>query len=464
MSSNAGVGLCRVTVIAPHSRVDVALPIDVPLAELLPTLLRHAGADLADAGLAPGGWSLQRLGETPFDSSRSAGGLAIRDGEILYLRPRQAQLPELAFDDVIDAIATASRSRPGRWQDSTTRWFGLTSAAVVLFLAALILARSGPSWLAPSLVSGGVAAGLAVAAAVLSRALGDARSGVALGYAALPFAFLSGATASGGDTALVDFGALQLVTGSAALMAIAAVAAIAVADSVPGFAGVAAAAMVGTAVALLDLLTGLTGPGTAALAVTFVLAMTPLIPMVAFRLADLPLPFVPLSADDLRRDTCSVPGRDVLRRTAQADRFVTGMTGASAGLITGCEWLLCRPATGTAPWLVAVVAAAVALRARLFSGRLQRRWLLAAALGGLVLLAGAVADQHGQLVQLILVAVPLLVAAAALVLAALRVPGRRVPPFWGRTTDIVEALLVVAVLPMALAVVGLYGYLRGVTG
>ncbi|MET8838185.1 EsaB/YukD family protein, partial [Micromonospora sp. NPDC004540] len=36
-------GLSRITIVAPRTRMDLALPSDVPLADLLPTLLRYAG-------------------------------------------------------------------------------------------------------------------------------------------------------------------------------------------------------------------------------------------------------------------------------------------------------------------------------------------------------------------------------------------------------------------------------------
>ena len=42
------LGLARITISAPHRRVDVALPEHVALAELLPEVLRHAGEGLAD--------------------------------------------------------------------------------------------------------------------------------------------------------------------------------------------------------------------------------------------------------------------------------------------------------------------------------------------------------------------------------------------------------------------------------
>lgn len=464
MTANAGVGLCRVTVIAPNSRVDVALPVDVPIAEMLPTLLRHAGADMADAGLVHGGWSLQRLGETPLDSSQNATALALRDGEMLYLRPRQAQLPELAFDDVIDAIATASQNRAGRWQESTTRRTGFASAALAIGLTTVVLATSGPPWIPPALVAAVLAAALVTSAFVLSRAVGDSAAGAFCGYAALPVAFVAGAASFAGQRTLGGFGALQLVTGAGVVAVVAMLAAVVVSDRVPAFAGAAIAALIITVAALVQLLTGLSAPGTAAVTAASVLAVAPLVPMFAFRLADLPLPEVPTSAEDLRKDTGAVAGAEVLRKTAYADRFVTGMVGASAVVLAGCEWLLARQPTGAAPWLVAIVAAATALRARLFFGRAQRLWLLGSAAFGWVFLTLGLAAGHGQLMRLVVVVLPLAAAAALFITVALRVPGRRLSPFWGRATDVVEALLVVTVLPLALAVLGVYGYVRGLTG
>lgn len=464
MSSSVGAGLCRVTIIAPRSRVDVALPVDVPLAELLPTLLRHAGQDLPDAGLLHGGWGLQRLGEQPFDMSKSASALTVRDGEILYLRPRQSQLPELAFDDVVDAIATASKDRSNRWQDQTTRRFSLSLAVIGLVLSDLVLISAGPDWLAPCVVAGGVAVLLVVAGAVLSRALGQAKAGTVLGYAALPFAFTCGLTALGGDKGLLAFGAANVAIAAAALMVVAVLGAFTIADSVPGLIGAAMAGLLATIAAVVDLTTGLTGPGTAALTVAFVLAVTPMIPMLAFRMADLPLPFIPMNADDLRRDTYDVPGPAVLRKTLVADRFVTGMAGGSAGLIIACQLLLFTEPFGTAPWLIAVVSTALLLRARLFFGRVQRIWLLAAGCAGFALLAVQIALHHDQGPKLLAVALPLIVLAGIVVAVGVNLPGKRPSPFWGRMSDIFEGLLVVSVVPLALAVLGLYGYVRGLSG
>ncbi|WP_369799365.1 EsaB/YukD family protein [Micromonospora sp. M42] len=94
--------------------MDLALPSDVPLADLLPTLLRYAGEDLADEGVRHGGWALSRLGGQPLDGGRTAAQLGVRDGEVLYFNPRAATAPEIVFDDVVDAVATSTTQRGGR--------------------------------------------------------------------------------------------------------------------------------------------------------------------------------------------------------------------------------------------------------------------------------------------------------------------------------------------------------------
>src|SRR5262249_42618724 len=91
-------------------------------------------------------------------AGKSPTALAIRDGEMLYLRPRQAQLPELAFDDVADAVATASRDRSTRWQPQTTRRTGLAVGVVRLVPAAGRSTLAGPPGAGPA-VGGGERAG-----------------------------------------------------------------------------------------------------------------------------------------------------------------------------------------------------------------------------------------------------------------------------------------------------------------
>jgi type VII secretion integral membrane protein EccD len=114
LASTVNAELSRVTIVAPATRVDLALPATVPLATLLPTLLRYAGEELPDDQAAQAGWVLTRLGGRVLDSGRTAAQLDIRDGEVLYFTPRADAPEEMIFDDVVDAVAPATFRRTCR--------------------------------------------------------------------------------------------------------------------------------------------------------------------------------------------------------------------------------------------------------------------------------------------------------------------------------------------------------------
>lgn len=112
--------LCRVTIVAPHTRMDVALPAQVPLVELQTELLVHAasgpdGEYFVDDGIGVGGWALARLGEPALDAELSCAELGIIDGEELFFRPVEDAVPGIIFDDVVDAVSVAGVRRSGVW-------------------------------------------------------------------------------------------------------------------------------------------------------------------------------------------------------------------------------------------------------------------------------------------------------------------------------------------------------------
>jgi hypothetical protein len=47
---------------------------------------------------------------------------------------------------------------------------------------------------------------------------------------------------------------------------------------------------------------------------------------------------------------------------------------------------------------------------------------------------------------------------------ALRLPARKPSPFWGRAGDIVDIMLIISLLPLALGLLNLYSWLRGLAG
>ncbi|MFS2295692.1 MAG: type VII secretion integral membrane protein EccD [Actinomadura sp.] len=465
MASVTGTELCRVTVVAPKRRIDISLPAHVPFAQFFPAILHHSGAQMADAGLAHGGWVLQRLDEAPFDGGMTPAQAGLRDGEVLYLRPGMSQLPELAFDDVADVVATAVKDRRDRWRPEWTRHFSLSVGAGAAVVAAAVVLLGGPSWIVPA-VSAGVISLLLLAAAVsLSRAAGDERAGTVLAFAALPHAFLAGLLGPARDTAFSDLGAFHALSGFGALVLAAVIAVVGVTGGASVFWGTVVGGLlgaVGSAVALL--FEDLSAAGIAAVTVVAAMMLTPLTPTLAFRFSRVTLPPVPQSAEDLRRDTIMVDGQQVLTRTGRANRFITGFT---VGLgIVGFVGLV--PSAFDDGWLGPVTAVVISflmlLRSRLFRSRAQRLNLLVPGMLGLGALAVAQAWDASAAGLVAGSLIPLVAVAATVVGVGLWLPGHRPSPFWSRAGDILEMFLLIALIPLALGQCGLFAYMRGLAG
>ncbi|MEV4757075.1 type VII secretion integral membrane protein EccD [Micromonospora sp. NPDC049559] len=463
MAAPNSTGLSRVTLVAPRTRVDLALPADVPLADMLPTLLRYAGDGLADAPDAREGWTLSRLGGVVLDSSRTPAQLEVRDGELLYLRPRGGDAPELVFDDVVDAVATATQERPGRWQPATTRAFGLALGLVALLGGAALVLFAGPPQLLGGIVGLGLAVALLVTAVVFARALGDSRTGVAFALVACVYAAVGGLLVFGGDRTLGQLSAPHALVAATAVLLVTVLAAVGVADTVALFLGAGICAFALVVGAAISMLTG-TGPaGAAAVVVTAAFAGVPALPLLAYRLARLPVPSVPSGPEDLKRDTETVEGARVLALSDRADGFLAGMLGALAVLGAGAGVLV---ATGGYPGLAmaGVLGLLLMARARWFLNRLQRLPLLIA--GAVALGAAAVAAflLTGPALRLSAILGALVVLAVISIGYALVGPGRKAAPFWGRMLDLFEVVLILALVPLAFWVSGLYAWIRTIRG
>src|SRR5580658_8355097 len=160
---NITTDICRITVVGPRRRIDLALPAHVPFAELFPVLARYAGLDQAAVAQAPGGWVLQRLGQAPFAPQATPAQAALLDGELIYLRPHAAELPAVRCDDIADAIAGVHEG-PDRWRPADTSRLALGAGAALLLAGVVAIGRAGPPWTIPALAAAVMALLLTVAA------------------------------------------------------------------------------------------------------------------------------------------------------------------------------------------------------------------------------------------------------------------------------------------------------------
>jgi type VII secretion integral membrane protein EccD len=201
--------------------------------------------------------------------------------------------------------------------------------------------------------------------------------------------------------------------------------------------------------------------GAAAVAVVS-FALVPALPLTAYRLAGLPMPSVPTGRDDITTDTVTVDGQRVLSGSEQANGFLTGLLAVVAVVVAGAEVVL-AVSGGPALLLCTLLAVLLLLRSRPYPDRRQRLTLLAAGAVGLAAAAVAAYLSSASLVRV--TGFPLgLGLLAVIALACGTLAGRRLSPVWGRTLDLVEILLILAAVPAAVWVGGLYTWARAIRG
>jgi type VII secretion integral membrane protein EccD len=306
-----------------------------------------------------------------------------------------------------------------------------------------------------------VAAVLAVVGIVLSRAFADASAGAVVAAGGLLYAFAGGALlAAPGDVALTRVGAPSLLLGSAALLVF----------SVIGYTGVAAvqrlfmaglvASLTGVLAALLCL-AGMAPTGAAAVALTAVIGLLPSYPLIATWIGRLPVPELPDRPEDILADR-PVPKRlDVFAAVARATELLSGMLLA-AGVTGGIAiaFLAVMDSSVPAALLGFAASTALLLRARLFALPRQRVPLLVSGVAGLLLLLLGAALGSGRGGRMLLLVV--LIVVAGVILAAGLIYSRRSPsPYVGRAADILDVLAIMALIPLACAVAGLFSAIQG---
>ncbi|MFI0897635.1 type VII secretion integral membrane protein EccD [Streptomyces sp. NPDC020983] len=471
-------GFCRVTVVAPDRRTDLALPDDLPVADLRADILRLSGQ--AQDAAEPVGYHLVRRDGTALDPALSLSAQHVLDGEFILLRTLAASLPPPVHDDVADAVSTAVSSDRRRWTDGMTRSAGLTGGAVLMAAFCWALWQTDPvrhdMHGLPGVVAAVTGTALAALAAVRARVYGDRSAAVALGLAALPHLLLAGsgvlAPAAGQGA-----GRLQFLAGCATVLpASAALAAVLPAGDAP-FVASAVLAAAGTLAAYGTVTADAPLRDAAAVVAVAAVGLIGFLPGWSARAARLPIgfgcPAYPAALGtgaefhgDQAGDT--EPALDyavVAARARRGHELLLGLVGGCAASLVGAAAVLGCSHSVSAQVLALASGLAALLRARLFRRTAQVGALLAAGVLALALPVVGPAPPVG---------VPGLrgwwptgaVAAAAGVLVAigLTVPGRGVSPFRGRCLEIAEGAVLLSLVPLCLAVLGTYGAVRGLGG
>ncbi|MFF9022841.1 type VII secretion integral membrane protein EccD [Streptomyces eurythermus] len=483
--SGTGLGFCRVTIVAPDSRIDVALPDDVPVADLYPEILRLS--QQSPAAGAPVGYHLVRTDGTVLDSARSFAAQRILDGELLTLRPFAESLPPAVFDDVAEAVASSVTKQHKLWSGDLTRAAGLVGGGVLPALLAFVAWTADPRHDMHGLA--GILAAvtgvlLVVLSAVRARVYDDRGSAVALGLGALPNIGVAGSgllPLSAGE----GIGRLQFLLACAAVL----VAALVLALCSPHGDGPFVAFVFASAVALVAVfiatLTDWAPRETAALCAPVAVCALAFLPGMSMRFARLPIGFENPSGGGAPRpaygnEPAAQEPVDTERIEAQARRgheLLVGMVGGCALLAVGATAVLGFSDDVWAQLLALATGIAMLMRAGMFRYTAQVAPVLAAGLTCLVLLGLGLAlnpPQHvmraalaGDRTDLDIRTVWLIAAialATALVTAlGLILPRGGLTPFWGRFLEICEGFVLLTLIPLALAVFDVYAKARAMT-
>ncbi|MGH3712634.1 MAG: type VII secretion integral membrane protein EccD [Micromonosporaceae bacterium] len=456
--------MCRLVVCGPDRQIDVAVPSHILVADLLPALLQHLGEELADTGMLHGGWVLQRLGATPFDEDSTVASLGLHDGETVHIRPRSEQIPPLDFDDLIDGVATGLSERAGKWRPEMTRWAAHGLQVVLLATGLAALALPGPP--GPRvLVAAGIALVSLAAAFTVVHTVGEHGFGRTYGAAGVGYAGLAGLLLPGmarPDIA-VTFAGPHLFTGAVAVLAAGTVGAVLLGPVRPFFAAVLAADMLALGGFVLMAFLQLSWVGAASVVLVVGTVLNILVPQLAFRLSGLRLDPLPTERDHVNQDLDPVPSEPLLARGPVVDRYMTALYLGLA-LPVCVAIVLVGGAPGWAPaTLVALVALIRMLAARPMSSGWHRLALAVPAVAGLAAVAVHGAEAYPA-ARVLGPAVLVPVGVAVLFVVARTLPQRRPMPYWGRAGDLLQTLAMVATLPVLLAVLGVYQYVRGYGG
>ncbi|MEU4213659.1 type VII secretion integral membrane protein EccD [Streptomyces sp. NPDC026206] len=475
MSTSATTGFCRVTVVAPDSRIDVALPEDLPVADVNPEILRLTGRTQPPG--SPTGYHLVRRDGTVLDGARTLAAQRVLDGEILSLRPFSESLPPAVHDDVSDAVASAVTGDRALWDARLLRGTGLFAGALLLVLAGFVLWFADPvrhdMHGVPGIVAGVVAVFLTAFAGVRARVYDDRASALALGLAAVPHLLIAGSGVLG-PGAGEGAGRLQCLLGCAAVL-VASVALVALmrGGDAPFVATVLASAT-GVLATFGAILTEAEPADAAAVCAVVAIGAIAFLPALSARVARLPVGYAAphAAADedlDAPRGAATAEPVDTERIAAQARRgheLLLGLVGGCAAVVTGSAAVLAFSADPWAQALALAAGLAMPLRARLFRYTAQVAAVLGAGVAALALLVLGMAlnpPAAADGIRTVWLTAAVAGVAALLTCVALIIPRKGLSPFWGRLSDMAESAFLLALVPLCLAVLDLYSTARGVT-
>jgi len=452
----------KISVRTLSSRIDLVLPDRTTIAETLETVLELAPRSLREQAIAHGGWILRSAGGAALPGSTTLLDRGIVDGATLFLSGVDAADSVAVYDDVADAVADTVLSDPSAWPSGGGRAVALGAAGLFGGLVLLCLLLAGPPWLPVAIVLAGITVIGQVAAGLLSRGSGDAQVALVAGLISVATGGAAAMVASAGNLPLTDISAPHLLPGAAGAAVLATTAALAIRTRRVPFAAIITGSVLVCIATVCCVLFELPAPGGAAIVAGLGMCLLPVVPSASLWLARFELNPLPATADEVYADRATVDAPAIRQRTRQAVGYLTALVqGLTWPTLAACV-ILAFSHDVTAQVMAAVVGFGLILRARLFITTGQRLPLLVAGIGSLAAVLGAMTTQFDGSTMLLAVCGPALLAVIVCLLLAMR--RRPTTPGLIRTAEIIELFIAIAIIPLTAAVLGLFGFIRGLGG
>ncbi|MCV7316544.1 type VII secretion integral membrane protein EccD [Mycolicibacillus parakoreensis] len=484
---------CAVAVIFDHHLVAQVLPAAVPVEAFIDDVVELFNDELRGRG-QPGlatdtGYELQRVNGVRLELGKTLDQSGVEDGASLVLVPAEAGEPFAPQYESLSTGLARTGTRLFAPLDAVTAAHlavGMLALCAATLAAAAVRARLAVDSPAPALLTAAAGAATAGALGVTLRWWPRRRDLIAgFGWVATGVLATSAALAAPGEP-----GAAHLVIGALAAAVLTAALAVIAGRDLPAAAAVVTVCALGAAAAaprmwrpvpaawlgagvLVALLLVLTAAPTIALWVARI--RPPHFGSVTgrdlfWRTDGLPPDAVsPVPADpdaDATRDPdadTTPSGARLVAAATRAHDVLTGVCVGAAAVFPVAAWVTVEPDRGPATgWLVGLFVLIFCGRSRAFTARAQAAALLCGAGGAVcVTVARYVFTRPPQSITTLALAAAVLAAVAAgVLLAALVVPSARFTPLVRMTVEWIELAAIVAALPLAAGLCGLFSWVR----
>ena len=135
-SSSAGA-LMPVSLAMSGSTVDMSVPPNVALAELVPAMVKALGP--LDSGTATKGFTVRTSDGHALNQSRTLPDQEVRPGAVLTIEPMGSNAQDQRYDDLIEAVGTAVADNSTPWKKTNSVQLSAHASAALVLLAALLL-------------------------------------------------------------------------------------------------------------------------------------------------------------------------------------------------------------------------------------------------------------------------------------------------------------------------------------